>query len=78
MYLTTNMAATRVGVFMNGDPDAEVETNRQVSVQFFNIVFLTISSAVLELFHPCAYTNRQSNISLLKPTGYLMHQRGFF
>jgi len=54
MYLTTNMAATIVSVFMNSDPEAGVETNRQVFVQFFNIVFLKIGTAVRELFYPCA------------------------
>jgi hypothetical protein len=54
MYLTTDMAATRVGVFMNSDAEAGVETNWQVFVQFFNIVFLKISTVVPELFYPCA------------------------
>ena len=48
------MAATIVSVFMNSDPEAGVETNRQVFVQFFNIVFLKIGTAVRELFYPCA------------------------
>ena len=54
MYLTTDMAATRVDVFMNSDPEAGVETNRHVFVHFFNIVFLEISTAIIELFYPCA------------------------
>jgi hypothetical protein len=78
MYLTTNMAATRVGVFISSDPEAGVEKNRQVLAHFFNAVFLKISSAVLELFNPFAQINGQINISLFKayrllnaPTSFL-------
>ena len=52
MYVTTKMAATRVGVLMNSDTEAEVGTNRQVFVQILHRVFWTISSVVVELFYP--------------------------
>jgi hypothetical protein len=38
VYLTTYMEATRVDVFMDSDPEAGVETNWHVFVQFFYTV----------------------------------------